>query len=274
MATDQRSGSTTGADLRRVGDPRHSAVPVAELALRGALVIVAAAAAAFGLPTIVAAPLVLLAGVAVLERVVRYRRRGLLDAVLTGITAAITALVLLGLALNFLPWGLSTQSWAIGSGCVALLALACCLRRDDPPSLVAMMAGRARSSGRARPARYALVCMVAAGAVLAGSMVLATTSSDRIHLAPVEMSASTTASGTTEISFQAGTFAGPFDLLVVSATGTEIAAAGIVAQPNDPKVVPISALPTGHVLVQLVASGSTEPFRELIFDNGVYAGVN
>ncbi|MET0967178.1 MAG: hypothetical protein ABWZ02_12305 [Nakamurella sp.] len=255
-------------------EPRHAAVPVRELVFRALLVLVAAVAAFVGASVLLTAPLTLLAILAVVERVVRFRRRGLLDAVLCAVAGTIAGFALLGLLLNFLPWGLTRQSWAVGAGALALIALAGCLRRDDPPSVVNLLAGHHRAADRAQWAPYTLVFIAAGLLLVAGSLVLAGLSSAGTHLTPVEMSASETTAAATEISLQSDAAAGPFDIVVQSDAGTVVAATGLLITPGSPTVIAINSLPAGYVVVQLTPTGGTDAIRELIFDNSIPVGEN
>src|SRR5712671_2508826 len=77
---------------------------------RCGLVELAALVAAQGGPWPVAAPLSTLAAAVTVERLVRHRGRGLLDAVLVGSGGLLVTLILLGLLLDLLPGGLGRPS--------------------------------------------------------------------------------------------------------------------------------------------------------------------
>jgi hypothetical protein len=255
-------------------EPKHAAIPVQDIALRAALVVTAAVAAFSGASVLLTAPLTLLAVVAVVERVVRFRRRGLLDAVLCGAAGIVIAFALLGLVVNFLPWGLTRQSWAVGAAALALIALACCLRRSDPPSMVSLLAGHHRAVDRARWAPYTLVYIAAGLLLVGGSLLVAGLSSADSHLVPVEMSSTATTAAATEVTLQSDAPAGPFDIVVQTDAGTAVAATDLRITPGSPTVIGITSLPAGHVVVRLTPTGGTDAIRELIFDNRIPVGEN
>ncbi len=244
--------------------PRPARGPVgswaADLGWRIALTVVAAALAVVGAPSWLAATATGLATVAVVERLVRHRRRGMLDAALVGIGTLVVALGLVGLLLNYLPGGITRTGWAVAFALLAIAALTVAgLRQDEtPPSPFRKLLTRA--------AVPTALFAVAAGGVLAAALVLAVHSYDDTHIPPVDMSSSAVQNGFATVTVAAGTDAGPFEIDLVSGTNRVAVATGITVSARTSTAV-VVAVPAGlRVSVQLVKPGTTTALRELMLD--------
>ena len=232
-----------------------------DLGWRMALVVVAAvlgaAAAPPALTTVVAAA----AAIAVLDRVVRYRRRGMLDAALVGSGTLVVVPGLLGLLLNYLPGGITATSWSVAGVLVSIGAL---IFAGLAPGPVPPSPFRPLLSRRSLPtAAWSL----AAVAVLVLALTLSARSFDRTHLAPVDISATAVQNGSATVTIAAGSSQGPFELDLVTSSGRVVAARNITVTPNT-SVAVVVAVPSGsRVQVQLVTPGTTTPLRQLTFDS-------
>ena len=107
----------------------------ADLGWRMALVVVAAVLAGIGAPTPIATVLTATAVLVTIERLVRHRGRGMLDAALVGAGGLVTVLGLLGLAVNYLPGGITRTSWSVGLVLIGIGGLtAAGIAREDAPA--------------------------------------------------------------------------------------------------------------------------------------------
>ena len=231
-----------------------------DLAWRLALVVVAAVLAALSAPAALTTVVAAAAAVAVVDRLVRYRRRGMLDAALVGSGALVVVPGLLGLLLNYLPGGITATSWNIALVLVGIgsLTVAGLARGPVPPSPFRPLLSR-----RSIPtAAWSL----AGVAVLVLALTLSVRSFDRTHIAPVDIAATAVQNGSATVTVSSGTTQGPFELDLVSATGRVAVARNITVAPGTSAAV-VVAVPAGsRVLVQLVTPGSTTPLRQLTFD--------
>lgn len=232
-----------------------------DLGWRMALVVVAAVLAAVSAPAAVITVVAAAAAIAVLDRVVRYRRRGMLDAALVGFGALVVVPGLLGLLLNYLPGGITTTSWAVALVVVGIgsLTLAGLARGPVPPSPFRPLLSR-----RSIPtAAWSL----GAVAVLVLALTLSVRSFDRTHIAPVDIAGTAVQNGSATVTVSAGSTQGPFELDLVTTSGRVAVARDITVSP-DTSVAVVVAVPKGsRVLVQLVTPGSTTPLRQLTFDS-------
>jgi hypothetical protein len=224
---------------------------------RAALVVVAAVAVALELPAWARFPLsaaaVLAVGTFFLRR---YGRRGVLDVVLVVAGGGLVALALLGLALNVLPTGIDALGWALAVGVLELLVLAFLAVFRAPVGGVA--------SARRRVPVAAIGWGVAVAAVLAGAIGYSTLSYTSTHVAPLAIAA-VPHGGTLTVSVTAGAEQGPYELDLVTATGRTVIARGIAVDEGATFSKSI-ATPTVRAVLQLTASGSSTPVRQLILD--------
>ena len=233
-----------------------------DLGWRIALVVIAMALAARSAPTPLVAALTMVAGIVVAERIVRHRRRGMLDAALVGFGGLVIVAGLLGLVLNYLPGGITVVNWSLGAALLSIAALTATGLREDtrPTSPFRPLFGRA--------AVPTALWAVASVGVLTAALLLSIGSFDRTHVAPPDISSSTGQDGNTLIIVSAGSTEGPLELDLVTASGRTILASGISVSSSTSAVVNVE-LPSGsRALVQLVEPGSLQPLRELIFDSG------
>lgn len=232
-----------------------------DLGWRLALVVVAAVLAAVSAPAPLTTAVAAAAALAVLDRVVRYRRRGMLDAALVGSGALVVVPGLLGLLLNYLPGGITTTSWVVALVVVGIgsLTLAGLSRGPVPPSPFRPLLSR-----RSIPtAAWSL----AAVAVLVLALNLSVRSFDRTHIAPVDVAGTAVVNGSATVTVSAGSAQGPFELDLVTTSGRVSVARNITVTP-DTSVAVVVAVPKGsRVLVQLVTPGTTTPLRQLTFDS-------
>lgn len=232
----------------------------ADLGWRMLLVVFAAVLTAGGAPAPVTTVFAAAAAVAVVERLVRYRRRGMLDAALVGAGALVVVPGLLGLLLNYLPGGITATGWAVALVLVGIgsLTLAGLARGPVPPSPFRPLLSR-----RSIPtAAWSL----AAVAVLVLALTLSVRSFDRTHIAPVDLGATAVQNGSATVTVSSGSRQGPFELDLVTTSGRVAVARDITVSPGT-SVAVVVAVPTGsRVLVQLVTPGTTTPLRQLTFD--------
>jgi hypothetical protein len=176
----------------------------------------------------------------VLVPLVRLRGRGALDEVLVGAAGVLIALALLGLVLEVVPGGLSRMSWGIGCGVLLLAGIGLTqrwegTRRHPTPAARTFDGDPLRVERRRRTLREA-PWFVAAAAVLAVAVVVATQAARQSERRPLALSVvDTRADGTVEFAVSAGPQAGRFTLTV--RTGTQAvasAAAGTTAITTEP----------------------------------------
>jgi hypothetical protein len=232
-----------------------------DLGWRAVLVVVAAVLGALSAPPALTTVVTAAAAVAVIDRVVRYRRRGMLDAALVGSGALVVVPGLIGLLLNYVPGGITATSWGVALVLVGIgsLTLAGLARGPVPPSPFRPLLGR-----RSIPtAAWSL----AAVAVLTLALLLSVGSFHRTHVAPVDIAGTAVRNGSATVTLSAGSAQGPFELDLVTTSGRVAVARNITVTP-DTSVAVVVAVPAGsRVLVQLVKPGTTTPLRQLTFDS-------
>jgi hypothetical protein len=243
----------------------HAAPPGrwADVGWRIGLVVAASICLALAPPAWLAFPLAIgTAGVAV-ERVVRHRGRGLLDAVLVGSGGWIVALGLLGFVLNLLPGGVSRTGWAFGGGVLLVIALAWCRRKPVPRSPLV----RLEPLLSLATAGYALVV----AGIVAAALLLAVRSTDQVQIPPLQMSASTVGTQS-EISISSGTEVGPLDLIMHTQAGDVLAAGSITVGPGRAVSVTVTPPAGQSTTIQLIHPGQTVPLREVIVETEAPTG--
>jgi hypothetical protein len=228
-----------------------------DLAIRALIVLfaVAVCATAFSRPasTVLAA----VAAIAVLERLVRTRRRGRLDAVLVGVGGLLVALILLGLVLDALPGGLTRLSWSIGTGVLGLLTLAWCRHRSADPAF---------DVGR-RPGRAAAVWSAAALGLTTAAVVISVTSANAGESAPLQLSVPRVSAGHAEVVVQAGASAGRYELLAGTGAGQRVVR-GPFAVAAGQSVTTAVALPADtRIRIELASVSPRKVVRFVILDN-------
>ncbi len=234
-----------------------------DLAFRCWIVVLATGAIVIDVPVWARAPLAIAAAaltiMSFLSRTGAHGRR--IDSVLRVTGAAVVLLALLGLLLNVLPGGITAVSWGIGVGIIELVALVALAAWRSPV--------RAERVGRRRlPVRAGLWGVAIAG-VLAGALVLSTASFTSTHIAPLALGAERTGD-TVEVTVSSGTDVGPYELQLVSDTGTTIRyASGIYVGPDSPRTFTFDLVADARDTVRLVETGSTTAIRELTFDTTV-----
>jgi hypothetical protein len=235
----------------------------ADLGWRIGLVTAAAVCLAFAPPVWLALPVAVGTTGVVLERVVRHRRRGLLDTVLVGVGGGIVAVGLLGLLLNFLPGGVTRTGWLTGGAALLVTALAWCARRPVPPSPL----------NRLTPVLFpaTAVYTLLVGATLAAALLLAVRSTDEVQVPPLQLSAST-AGGQTQISISSGTEIGPLDLVMQTPAGDVLAASSIIVGPDQAVSLTMTPPAGQSVVLYLTHPGETVPIREVIVQTAVNSG--
>ncbi len=219
-----------------------------------------------------ALPLTALAVMVTAEWAVRRRQRGVVDAVVTAAACVLATAVLLGLALNVLPIGLTHRSWSLGGGIVALLVLALGAIRPIPASVWHQLAlhrdGQRISRKPVGPGAWVNgICALAAVLIVAGALAFSANSAIAASTTPLEMAA-ITAGSQIQVTINAGSSQGPFDLLMVTNFKPVPVATDLNVTETDSLVVLVTVPPTGRTLLQLVPAGGTDPLRELIFDSG------
>lgn len=235
-----------------------------DLAFRCWIVVLATGAIVIDVPVWARAPLAVAAAAltvtSYLSRTTGGRAR-LVDAVLRVTGAAVVLLAALGLLLNVLPGGITAAGWGIGVGVIELIAVISLAAWRSPV--------RAERAGRRRLPVRAGLWAVAISGVLAGALVLSTVSFTDTHIAPLALGAERTGD-TVEVTVSSGTDAGPYELQLVSDTGTTIRyASGIYVGPGSPRTFTFDLVADARDTVRLVETGSTTPIRELTFDTTV-----
>ena len=264
MPTDHLS-ATTGQEapvpraIRNAG-PTSKGAPrsrsVRDASVRAALLALALAVSLIS-PAAVSAPVVALAVLLVAERLVRLRRRGALDAVLVGLAGTAGALMLLGLALNVLPGGLTKLSWTVGAAILGVAALAISSRY---PLLPSPFPAKLRSVQDTT-----WIFSAAALVVLAVAVTLSARIVHQVDVPPLQISAATTSPGHVQLTISSGTTESGLSVVTDAGAARTVAASGLTVGPEDPATVALSVPASGRVRVDLVdAAGKT--IRQLILD--------
>ncbi len=227
-----------------------------DFAWRALVVDVATAAVMFGLPAWGRTPLSLAAAlVTVLFFLRRSRRQGLLNRVLTAIAAVVVALASLGLLLNVLPSGLTTQAWGFGIGVLEL------------GTLTALTFWRAPLAARPRrrfPVGAAIWSLLIVG-VLAAALLWSISSFTTTHVAPLAMAA-VTSSDSAVITISSGRDQGPYELQLVTGTTRTVLVKDIQVGPGGSASFTIQVPANTRETLELVPAGSTTALRKLILD--------
>lgn len=243
---------------------------VVDLVFRVGIVVVATGAIVLEVPVWARAPLaVAAAALTIMSFLSRYGGRARrFDGVIRAAGAAVVLLAVLGLVLNVVPGGLTTAGWGIGVGVIEAAALVALAAWRAPVASGAEGDSDTDTSTRARR-RIPLgagAWALAVGGVLAGALVLSTVSFDDTHIAPLALGAERTGD-TVEVTVSSGTEAGPYELQLVSETGTTVRYAyGIYVGPDSPRTFVFELSDDSRDTVRLVTTGSTTAIRELTFD--------
>lgn len=261
---------TADTDHNGTGGPAAVSAPTSRGAVAGwavdtgwrmALVVVAAVLATLSAPAAVTTAFAAAAALAVIDRVVRYRRRGMLDAALVVAAALVVVPGLLGLLLNYLPGGITVTSWSVALVLVGIGALTVAGIADGqvPPSPFRPLLSR-----RSLPtAAWGL----GAVAVLVVALTLSVRSFDRTHIAPVDLAATAVRDGFSTVTISAGSSQGPFELDLVTTGGRVAVARDISVTPNTSVAVVVAVPTDSRVLLQLVQPGTTAPLRQVTVDS-------
>jgi hypothetical protein len=213
-------------------------------------------------PSVPVAVVVLVAAVAaVTERLVRHRRRGLLDAVLVGTGGATCAVGLLAFALAASPVGLTPAALLAGAGLLGVVALGWCVGRPRPPSPV-----RTYLTGVLPAVTMGTAAVVLTALGLVGAAVgLSVVSTDAAQTPPLAMAA--TSDGTTvTVEVTAGSPTGPLTIQTVADGQVVVVVSDVTAGPDRPLHVVLAPTPGTRTIVQLVPAGSATPVRGLVLD--------
>jgi len=227
------------------------------------IVLIAGGLLALRPPAALSAVVLLGAVGAVTERLVRHRRRGLLDAVLVGTGAVGSATGLLAFGLAASPIGLGPGALLVGLGAVGLAALAMCIRRPVPPSPVAAYLAAVRPVIGTGTVAVVLAAVLLVG----GALTLSVISTDAHQVAPLAFSARPDGAAggrlaTVEVT--AGEPTGPLTVQTVVDDRLVVIADGIRVGPDQPFQVTVALTPGARTTVQLVPAGSADPVRELV----------
>ncbi|MET3807804.1 hypothetical protein ABIB25_004831 [Nakamurella sp. UYEF19] len=254
-------GPGGAAPSTRSGDPGW----LRDLGWRMALAVVAATLSAANSPVWLTTSFTTAAVIAVVERVVRHRRRGMVDAALVGTGMLVVVLGLLGLALNYLPGGLGRLSWTVGAVLLAIIVLTAAGLSDEVPA----SAFRPLFSRSSLPTA---IWGVVSASILAVALIISVQSFGRTHVAPLDLSASAVKGGFSSVTVAAGSDQGPFQVDLVTSTA-RITLAKDITVSSGKSVAVLVPIPSGErVVVQLVQPSSTVVLRQLIFDTTPTAG--
>lgn len=228
---------------------------------RAVLVLAAAGAGLLALPTAITTVLPVAATAVVAERAARLRRRGPTDAALVGVGSTVVALALLGVVLNFLPWGITRSSWSVGAGVVGLVVLAACATRPGATSPVTAL--------RLRPSWLTGAGVAGAVAVLAASVVISVVSYDSNQVVPLQLfAAGPVVDGRVTVVVDATEPAGPLALVQVTAAGTTVLDEDVRLAAGA-RLSRTVTIPSGfRVQIELRRAGQGAAVRTLIFDGG------
>lgn len=228
---------------------------------RTALVVVAAVLAGRGAPALLVTISTGLAAVVVIERVVRHRRRGMLDAALVGVGMLIVVLGLLGLLLNYVPGGITRISWSIG---LVLLAIGMLTAVGSSSEVVPQSPFRSLISRGAVPTA---AWSVAAAGIATAALVISVNSYNSTHVATLEMSTTGVKDGFATITVSSGTDQGPFEIDLLTSTSRTAIATDVKVSAGTATAVAIAIPADSRLVVQLVDPGTTRTLRQLIFDS-------
>jgi hypothetical protein len=245
-AADQPARSASSAWFRDIG-------------WRMALAVAAAIVAGLSAPTWLSTLLTVAASVVVVERVVRLRRRGMLDAALVGSGMLVVVLGLLGLLLNYVPGGIGRTSWSIGAVLLAILLLTIVGLGEDVP-LSPFQPLWSRSS------LPTAIWGVAAAAILVFAIVISTQSFQRTHVAPLDLASTPVRDGVATLTVSSGSEQGPFEVDLVTSTSRVVLAKNVTVSAGVSSALVIAVPARTRALVQLVQPGTTVVLRQLIFD--------
>ena len=231
---------------------------------RAALVVVAAVAVAVELPAWARLPLSAAAVLGIATFFLRRSgRRGVLHVVLVITGGGLVALALLGLLLNVLPTGITAPGWALAVGVLELIVLAFLTWFRQPLD-------RPASTGARRRLPVAGIAWGAAAvAVLVGAVVYSTASFTATHVSPLAIAA-VPHGGSVTVTVSAGSDQGDYELDLVTTEGRTVIAKSVRVAAGGTYSKSI-AMPSTRAVLQLVASGSTTPVRQLILDDTVVA---
>ncbi len=232
----------------------RSSVP--DAIVRGALWLLALGIARFT-PAWVAAPVVILAAAVLLDRLVRHRGRGVLDAALFGLTGAVLVCVGLGLVLNLLPVGLTRSSWIIGLALVGVLALALSARYPLPPSAFRPLLRQIPDTS--------WVFAFGAIVVIVLSIALSARVTRNADTPPLQMSASAVVDGHTSVTLSSGTSFDRMSLVVTTSNSSQVVVADLSVTPDVAQVVSVPVVADGRSTVELLDQNHTV-IRDLIID--------
>lgn len=232
-----------------------------DLGWRTALVVIAAVLAGRGAPALLVTILTGLAAVVVIERVVRHRRRGMLDAALVGVGMLIVVLGLLGLLLNYVPGGITRISWSIG---LVLLAIGMLTAVGSSSEVVPQSPFRSLISRGAIPTA---AWSVAAAGIATAALVISVNSYNSTHVATLEMSTTGVKDGFATITVSSGTDQGPFEIDLLTSTSRTAIATDVKVSAGTATAVAIAIPADSRLVVQLVDPGTTRTLRQLIFDS-------
>lgn len=231
-----------------------------ELLARVVLVVLNGAVTLLAAPVWVTAPLALLTLAVVSERVARHRDRGPLDSVLIAIVGCFAVLILLGVALNFLPGGITARSWAVGVTVVGLVALGLCVGRPAPPSLMDHL------RGAPRPGMFAVVAAAVGATVVVGVVVASVFTANAVRVDPVALSATEPAGVFVDVTIDGGSSGGDFDLIRTTGDLTVVVGRDVRVAPFGRVTFTVEAYNVERTELQLYRTGTSEPLRTLVVD--------
>jgi len=233
----------------------------ADLGWRTALVVVAAVLAGRGAPALLVSVFTGLAAIVVIERVVRHRRRGMLDAALVGVGMLIVVLGLLGLLLDYVPGGITRISWSIG---LVLLAIGVLTAVGSSGEGIPLSPFRSLISRSAIPTAAWGVAVIG---ILTTALVVSVHSYNATHVAALEMSTTGVTDGFATITVSSGTDQGPFEIDLLTSTARTAIATGVKVSAGTATAVSIAIPADRRLVVQLVDPDTTRTLRQLIFDS-------
>ncbi|MEJ2578141.1 MAG: hypothetical protein P8Z68_03485 [Kineosporiaceae bacterium] len=238
------------------------ATPWTDLGLRISFVLLAAGAGAFGAPWPLATPLVAVAGLVTVERWVRRRRRGWLDAVAVGGGSVLVVIILVGFLLNLLPGGLTRRSWAGALALVGIVVLLRC-RAEAPRETPALI-----SSRRPRPVNALLYVLTGGLVVFALVVSVLSTGSDRtpdFHLAVQQQQISATSPWVPVVVSSSAGY-GPLQLLLDEGHGPHVWGELFEVTADRPRTVVVPVPVGARVTVSLTEAGDPTPLRRVTID--------
>lgn len=230
-----------------------------------ALVVAAVGAVLLDAPTWLRTTLVLLAALTTTIRVVRGGwRRSVVDRVLVAVGGLLVVLVLVGIVLGVSGIGLRADTWAVGLGALAIVALGVSVLTSggerEPAPEPAPVADGAWGRAALRTSPWA----VAAALVVVAALVVSVRSVDDNSTPPVQMSLVSLTGAQAVVEVSSGEATGPLELRTDPGDGSAVTYP-LFSVPEGGTVRTTVVVPVqGKVVVTVSNPGQVQPLRTLV----------